>query len=408
MILLCIWIICMNILQAKNRLTFSFLLISVLTFSVASSQNRMGNLFFNQNVDTLPRPRLHFSFALLFSPKNYKVFDNDPIDLFTRTGLHAGVNVLYRLRPSRPDSSGWLQMIGANYGITRGAFNVEYVGIFHQLIGPWDLLFKSRFDDPAVENYFDTGNETIKPNSKTYNRTKSTRFYVSTGISGMLADHHHAELSVFYQMVKEKKTMGHFISENPGIDSSVFINKKFEGAEAGYRYRKVNDNNFPTLGIDFSLGLGFIKTLSEAKSFGKILSSFSFYVPLGRSFSFASRIGGATQGSNVDFYYLNKLGGYVNLRGYLRERFYGKTIFYNNNDFRWVTPARISSYNGKIGLLVFFDEGRVWQPGEVSKTMHTGYGGGLIVIPVSNIVLTGTVTHSKENTLIEAKAGLFF
>jgi hemolysin activation/secretion protein len=299
-------------------------------------------------------------------------------------------------------------MVSANYGVTRGAFNLEYIGMFHQLIGSWDFLLKSRFDDPAVENYFGTGNETIKPSSRTYNRTKGTRFYFGTGISRMLADNHHVEFSVFYQMVKVKKTAGHFIAESPEIDSSVFSNKKFIGADAGYRYRKVNDNNFATKGFDFSLGLGYIKTLNENKSFAKILSSFSFYLPLGKSFSFAARIGVATQGSDADYYHLSKLGGYVNLRGYLRERFYGTTIFYNNNELRWVTPARISRYTGKVGLLGFFDDGRVWQPGEISNTMHTGYGGGIIVIPANKIALTATVTHSKENSLIELKAGMFF
>ncbi len=372
-------------------------------------KNNFSDFILGQkNNDTPPRPRLNFSLILLFSPKDYKVFDNDPIDLFTRTGLHVGVNISYRLRPWKPDSLGWLQMISANYGVTRGAFNLEYVGIFHQLIGPWDFLLKSRYDNPAVENYFGNGNETIKPKSRTYNRTKSTRFYFGTGISRTLADHHHAELSIFYQTIKVKKDGGKFITQSPGIDSSVFSNKKFIGADAGYHYRKTNDNNFPTKGIDFSLGLGYIKTLKENRSFAKVLSSFSFYVPLGRSFSFAARVGGATQGSDADYYHLNKLGGYVNLRGYLRERFYGKTSFYNNNELRWVTPARISRYSGKVGLLIFFDEGRVWQPGLVSNTMHTGYGGGLIVIPFNKIALTGTVAHSKENSLVELKAGMFF
>ena len=351
---------------------------------------------------------LQFGYILLSTPKDYKIFDNDPIDLFTRTGLHIGINILCRLQPWKPDSLGWLQMISVNYGVARGAFNVEYLGIFHRLVGPWDFLLKGRFDDPAVENYFGTGNETIKPNSRTYNRTKSTRFYAGTGISRMLTENHHAELSVFYQTAKVKKTTGRFISESPKIDSSIFTNKNFAGADAGYRFRKVNDDNFPTKGISFSFGVGYIQTLKENKSLGKVLSSFAFYIPLGSSFSFASRVGGATQGNGADFYHLNLLGGYVNLRGYLRERFSGKTSFYNNNEFRWVTPARISRYSGKIGLLVFFDEGRVWQPGEISNTMHTGYGAGLIAIPANKMALTGTFAHSKENSVIEVKAGMFF
>ena len=151
-----------------NFLLLTFILVSSnISAQNDSTSNKKHNLpgfiFSHKNSDKPPRPKLNFGLILLFSPKDYKTFDNDPIDLFTRTGLHVGVNILYRLQPSKPDSLGWLQMVSANYGVTRGAFNLEYVGMFHQLIGSWDFILKSRFDDPAVENYFGTGNETIKP-----------------------------------------------------------------------------------------------------------------------------------------------------------------------------------------------------------------------------------------------------
>jgi hypothetical protein len=403
----------MNTFFNQTRLFTVFLLIGFLISANVSAQQPaktgFSKLFSSTpNPDTGNNPPLHLNFILLSSPKDYKVFDNDPIDLFTRMGVHVGVNVLYRLQPWKPDSIGYLQMICANYGFARGVLNFEYLGVFHQLIGSWDLLLKSRFDVPGVENYFGTGNETIKPHSRTYNRTKSTRFYGGLGIYRKINNYHHLELSGFYQNIKIEKTSGHFIAENNLIDSTIFMNKKFAGLDGGYHYRKTNDDNFPTKGIDFSLGLGYILKLKENKSFPKLLASFSFYLPLSKSFSFGSRAGGATQGDGADFYYLNKLGGYVNLRGYLRERFYGKTIFYNNNELRWVTPFTISHYNGKMGLFTFFDEGRVWQPGMDSKIWHKGYGGGLILIPSNKTALTASFCHSTESNLIEAKAGVFF
>ena len=54
------------------------------------------------------------------------------------------------------------------------------------------------------------------------------------------------------------------------------------------------------------------------------------------------------------------------------------------------------------------DEGKVWQTGQTSVTWHKGYGGGLILIPMKGLVLTGSACHSTENTLLELKAGLFF
>ena len=42
-------------------------------------------------------------------------------------------------------------------------------------------------------------------------------------------------------------------------------------------------------------------------------------------------------------------------------------------------------YSGKFGLLALYDIGRVWMPGETSKTWHSAYGGGLILAPFNKM-----------------------
>ena len=206
-----------------------------------------------------------------------------------------------------------------------------------------------------------------------------------------------------------QKTNGHFVAADHSIDTSLFNNNQFGGAEIAYHFRKTNNDKFPTAGINFLLAADFIQNLKQTgRSFTNVASAVSVYIPLGRSFSLASRAGGATLMGDADFYHLNKLGGYVNLRGYDRERFSGKTIFYNNNELRWVTNTKNYFFNGKIGLLAFYDQGRVWQPLEKSNKWHTGYGGGLILIPFGKAALTGTYAVSEEGSFIMLKASLFF
>jgi hypothetical protein len=129
---------------------------------------------------------------------------------------------------------------------------------------------------------------------------------------------------------------------------------------------------------------------------------------LTKAFSLAIRGGGGTMTGDADYYHLQKLGGYINLRGYQRERFYGKSMAYNNNELRWLVNTKNYFFNGQVGLLAFYDEGRVWQPGEHSTTWHTGYGGGLILVPFNKIALTGTYCISKEDRQLQLKAGMFF
>ena len=360
--------------------------------------------------DTNHTKKFDFSVLPLMSPPEYKVFEEELMPLFTKTGARISVNLNYNSQPWRRMEYRHQHLISANYGFLRGALNIGYVGRFRHAIGPFDLLIKARFDGPAVENYFGTGNETLNTNStRTYNRTLSTRSYGGLGLSRIMGLYQSVDLSVFYQSIKVKGTSGHFISINPTVDPSVFSNKQFGGAEAGYHFRKTNDDKFPTAGIDFKLGVGYIKNLKESgRSFTNFAPALSAYLPLGRSFSLASRVGGASLNGDADFYHLNKLGGYVNLRGYERERFSAKTIFYNNNELRWVTNTKNYLFNGKIGLLVFYDEGRVWQALEKSNKWHAGYGGGLILIPFNKVALTGTYCISEESKLLQLKIGMFF
>ena len=102
----------------------------------------------------------------------------------------------------------------------------------------------------------------------------------------------------------------------------------------------------------------------------------------------------------LTFNFLKRISSYLTLSG--------KTIFYNNNELRWVTNTKNYFYNGKIGLLAFYDDGRVWQPLERSNKWHTGYGGGLILVPFNRIALTGTYCRSSEGNFIQLKAGIFF
>jgi outer membrane translocation and assembly module TamA len=91
------------------------------------------------------------------------------------------------------------------------------------------------------------------------------------------------------------------------------------------------------------------------------------------------------------------LNGVENLRGYRRNRFGGRSVFYNNAELRF-RVADFSTYlfPGSFGFLAFHDVGRVWMDGEASRVWHTGYGAGVWLAPVRRFVVTASVAHSKE------------
>jgi hemolysin activation/secretion protein len=144
------------------------------------------------------------------------------------------------------------------------------------------------------------------------------------------------------------------------------------------------------------------------KPFFRLSGRFGFYLPLLKNLSLASNTGISTLTEDADFNQLNRLGGGSTFRGYLRFRFYGKTSFLNSNELQWSTPVKSYIMNGKIGLVGFFDNGRVWHPGEVSDTWHISYGGGVLLSPFNKIVAVGTYGITKEGNRINFRLGRLF
>ena len=361
--------------------------------------------------DSLHTKKNDFFLLPFFGPAEYKVFEDDPMHLFTKTGVRISANMRYNTQPWRTPKYMHTHIISANYGFLRTALNFGYVGKFNHAVGPFDLLLKARYDWRAVENYFGTGNETPKSvTTRNYYRLFSRRVYGGVGLSLPITVHQVFDVSVFYQGIKvENNTTGHYITSDHAIDSTLFEKNHFGGVELSYRFQRTNNDRFPTKGVDFLIAADYMQNLQETnRHFQNFVSTLSIYIPLGRYFTLASRAGGATLLGDADFYHLNKLGGYVNLRGYDRERFSGKTIFYNNNELRWATNTKNIFFNGQLGFFAFYDQGRVWQPLEVSNKWHSGYGGGFFIIPFNRASLTATYATSTEGPFIQFKVGFLF
>jgi hypothetical protein len=357
--------------------------------------------------DTFHQKKFDFSILPLMSPKDYKVFDTDPLELFTRTGLRVSVNFRYNTKPWKKTEYENEHLVSFNYGFTRGALNAGYIGRLRQYVGPMDLLLKARLDFPAVENFYGLGNNTINENiSPTYYSTISNRFYGSVGLAKDFGDRHHFEAGLLYQRIKVAENN---VIKDFHLNQTVFTPQSFGGFEAGYRYINTNSDVFPTKGARFIIGGGYLQNLKNtSRSFFRASSSLAAYLPLGNSFSIGVRAGGGSIFGEADYYHMMILGGNENLRGYTRERFFGKTSFYNNNEIRFVRPTSNFFFSGKIGLLAFLDNGRVWMPGETSNQWHLGYGGGLIIIPFNKAALTATYGLSKDGSHFLLQSQLFF
>lgn len=358
--------------------------------------------------DTLHQQKLDFFFLPFLSPPETDIFDEDPMGLFTRTGLKVGANVRLHPQPWQKEEYENWHLVTANYGFLRSTFYLAYIGTFRKFAGNWDMSLAARMDAPASENFYGIGNETY--NSKfpsNYYDTKSSRLFGSAGLSRQIGKYHRAGFNLFYQRVKIKYQDEPF-QANP-VGENVFQAQQFAGGSVTYAFNSLNRKLLPTKGINFLASGGYIMNLTVSdRAFWKGSSSLSVYLPLSKSFTLALRAGGGMIEGDADYFHMHTLGGNENLRGYQRERFFANNVFYNNNELRWVVNTRNFLFNGRIGLLAFQDNGRAWHPGEKSGTWHMGYGGGLILVPFEKIALVGTYGLSEEGHDILLRASLFF
>jgi hypothetical protein len=60
---------------------------------------------------------------------------------------------------------------------------------------------------------------------------------------------------------------------------------------------------------------------------------------------------------------------------------------------------------GPIGLSGFYDAGRVWLGGEISKRWHSGYGAGIYFIPYNKFLITAMAGFSGKEKLFNISIG---
>jgi hypothetical protein len=324
--------------------------------------------------------------------------------------FYIGADYSFTKNKARDGSFSAKHSIGLNYSLVEKSLHPYYNGIFTELIGRWNFNLNAGYDEVRRFNYFGIGNETVpRSNEISYHYFRLRNVYASFGIDQMFLIHHNVRLDFFYNGIKVIDDKNHFTAKDMGfVNTSEFNYNHFAGSQLSYSYTKTNDKIIPTKGGIFTINGSYTKNFSQAdRSLFKIGTALNIYFPLFKPFSIAIKTGASTLYGNPNTYQYNTLGGYYTLRGFWRYRFYGRSVFYDQNELRWLPEVKGYWFSGKMGLVAFFDEGRVWQPGESSSKWHYGYGGGIILSPFNKIAIAVTYGISEETTRTNIRIGKF-
>ncbi len=154
-------------------------------------------------------------------------------------------------------------------------------------------------------------------------------------------------------------------------------------------------------GINWMTTLRYLSGMNDA-SYDEVTqfnSEFSFYLNVvPKVLTIANRFGGGHNFGDFEFYQAQYLGSEDHLRGYRKYRFAGRSKLFNNTEVR-LTVAKFHTYlfPGSLGILGFFDTGRIWADNDNSNKWKSGYGAGFWFSPLNRILLTITYGASKED-----------
>jgi hypothetical protein len=362
-----------------------------------------NNAFYGTGIRILSRNFVYYDYLLPLLSLGYNTDD----------GVFVGGGVKY-IRPGfRKFPYGSSQMIVGNVSTSTGAFNFKYEGEFKSVQGSWDKTLDVFIFGPNYQkNYFGIGNETpLLTDDRDFNRVRINEATVTPGLRGTIAENHSLEIGLGYQYSQARETADRFISTpGAGLTSKDFNPNHYLTLRIGYNFINVDSSALPKRGLSLlTEGKGHYQLNEDHNSFVRLKSEAALYFPLFLQMSLATRVGGAHSIGDFEFYEANNLGGKFNLRGYRKTRFSGRTSLYHNTELR-MSLFYLRNYfiPSDVGILGFFDYGRVWADGESSSKWHTGYGGGIYISPLARAVLTATVNFSPEDTLLDVSYGFQF
>jgi hypothetical protein len=206
-----------------------------------------------------------------------------------------------------------------------------------------------------------------------------------------------------YFHIEEQENKGKFISNTAvnGLDpTSVYNRKWYAGPQLLVDINSRNNQALPTRGFQLDAGvrslIGLNSTSKNVTQLHWDMNVIASFAPAARMV-YAVRLGTATNIGKFELAQAQYLSGPDNLRGYRRNRFAGRTILFQNTEFRYrLLDFTTYLFPGAIGVLAFNDLGRVWQDNEVSKRWHHGYGGGVWISPIRRLVISASVGNSRE------------
>lgn len=354
--------------------------------------------------------------AFVYDRKGVLVDVNYGID----RGLIMGLGYIIENQGFRKSPFAIKHVFKASYLTGRESFMLSYQGIAKSIWGKQDLYIDIESQGPFnLSNFFGYGNNTVyeKGEDRGIHYYRNRYDVVNADIALLYPLANNLRLgygsSSTYFNAQESKNNGRFLGdyqkEHP--TETFYGSKFFTGAKVGIDYDGRDNVENTKEGMHAYAKVSWQSEIGgDSKQHTYLNTAFSFYHTFGKDVAtLANRTGLDAVWGDPYFFQHAQLGGEGSLRGFNSRRFTGKTMVYNNLEMR----AKLFSYDsylvpGTVGLVGFYDVGRVWMTQEKSQSWHHGYGGGVYFIPADLMLIQAAWGISNEAVLPYIRIGLRF
>ncbi len=306
------------------------------------------------------------------------------------------------------------------YAPHQGAYQVKYDGTFNKIFFKQDLVIHSQLVNPSLNNFFGFGNETVLDKSKPLEFYRVRYKYIEADVMLRKSFNDIIKFSLgpsYYHYWSryddnQKRILGN--SAVIGSDSlNIYGVKEFLGLKSKLDITYINNEIFPTRGITwYNEFTGLRGFNSNTHGLTKLTSDMTIYA----SIQDASRVsavlrfgGGHIFSKGYEYFQALNLGANNYLRGYRKDRFSGSSMAYSNTELRFkLFKSKSYLLPGDVGIMGFYDLGRVWERTQTSGKWHSSYGGGLYYLPYSLVMLSLTMGYSSEDHLFNFTLGTKF
>ena len=275
--------------------------------------------------------------------------------------------------------------LSANLYTATGGFNLGYKGVFKKAIFGWDAGIDALYTTPHfARTFFGLGNESLNDadeDNRDYNRVRISQIKFAPSISKTSWLNLKHQFQLTFENAKVQRNDDRFIAVSPDVRPEVFNDQQFGGANYTFSFKNLDNNAFPTLGLELILNAGWKANLQDFdRNFATFQGTMNLFKRIDKQgrFVFANSTNAMIiNNNNFEFYQAAAIGGNNGMRAYRNERFAGKSYLVNNAEVRWdFGRVKNNIVPTNMGILVGYDLGRVWIDKEQSDKWHQGVGAG--------------------------------